>query len=91
MFYQQQNTQISTDNVFRDKDLDVGFILRTNPDVAKIIHDAIKDKTGEAQASAKLQDLALTVLDEAKRTYGLTIDNKLYLCTLADLPCIVEA
>ena len=26
-----------------------------------------------------------------KRTHGLTLNNKLYLCTLADLPCIIEA
>jgi len=33
----------------------------------------------------------LALLDANKRTYGLTLDNKLYLATLADLPCIVEA
>ena len=39
----------------------------------------------------KLQDLALTLLDPMKRCYGLTIDHKIYLCTLIDLPCIIEA
>lgn len=78
--------------MFRDKDLDVGFVLRANVEVASIIRAAIKEKPGEeTQASAKLQDLALTLLCGHKRTYGLTIDNKLYLCTLVDLPCIIEA
>ena len=77
--------------MFRDKDLDVGFILRANQEVAAVLHAAIKDKTGMGPASAKLQDFALTLLDAHKRTYGLTINNKLYLCTLADLPCVIEA
>ena len=36
-------------------------------------------------------DLGLVLLDEKKRTYGLSLDGKLYMCTLADLPCIIEA
>jgi hypothetical protein len=31
--------------VFRDKELDAGFILRANVDVAKILRDAINDKS----------------------------------------------
>ena len=79
--------------MFRDKDLDVGFILRANTDVAAILHAAIKDKPTEdgRQASAKLQDFGLTLLDPNKRCYGLSLDNKMYLCSLLDLPCIVEA
>ena len=69
----------------------MGFILRANQDVAQILHAAIKDKSGESQASQKLHDLSLTLLDPMKRTHGLTLNNKLYLCTLADLPCIIEA
>eukprot|EP00353_Schmidingerella_taraikaensis_P006095 CAMPEP_0185568742 /NCGR_PEP_ID=MMETSP0434-20130131/1607_1 /TAXON_ID=626734 ORGANISM="Favella taraikaensis, Strain Fe Narragansett Bay" /NCGR_SAMPLE_ID=MMETSP0434 /ASSEMBLY_ACC=CAM_ASM_000379 /LENGTH=69 /DNA_ID=CAMNT_0028183345 /DNA_START=81 /DNA_END=290 /DNA_ORIENTATION=- len=69
----------------------MGFILRANQDVAQILHAAIKDKSGESQASTKLQDLGLTLLDANKRTYGLTLDNKLYMCSLCDLPCIIEA
>ena len=73
--------------------MDVGFILRANTDVAAILHAAIKDKpvAEGVQASSKLQDLGLTLLDQNKRTYGLSIDNKLYLCSLVDLPCIIEA
>ena len=84
---------INTQNVFKDKDLDVGFILRANTDVAAILHTAIKDKPADEgrKANAKLQDLGLTLLDSNKRTYGLSIDNKLYLCSLVDLPCIIEA
>ncbi len=86
------NPQLNTSNVFRDQDLDVGFILRANTEVAAILHAATKDKNGDNQATAaKLQDLAITILDPNKRTYGLQIDNKMYLCTLTDLPCIVEA
>ena len=38
-----------------------------------------------------MQDLDLALCDPSKRCYGLTIDNKLYLCSLVDLPCIIEA
>ena len=79
--------------MFRDKDLDVGFILRANTDVAAILHAAIKEKPTEdgRPASEKMQDFGLTLLDQNKRCYGLSIDNKLYLCSLIDLPCIIEA
>ena len=62
--------QINTENVFRDKDLDVGFILRASTEVAGILHAAIKDKSPDQAANAKLMDLALSLLDPKKRTYG---------------------
>lgn len=41
--------RINTENVFRDKELDVGFILRANEEVAKLLKGAINDK-GETMA-----------------------------------------
>ncbi len=35
--------------------------------------------------------LSISLLDQSKRCYGLTIDSKLYLASLVDLPCIIEA
>ena len=35
--------------------------------------------------------ISLTLLDPSKRCYGLTIEDKLYLASLVDLPCIIEA
>ena len=70
MHHDPFGSQINTENVFRDKDLDVGFILRANNEVAAILHAAIKDKNPDPTANDKLQDLALTLLDAKKRTYG---------------------
>ena len=38
-----------------------------------------------------MQDLQLTLYDPYKRCYGLQLEDKLYLCSLVDLPCIIEA
>ena len=81
--------RINTDNVFRDKELDAGFILRANEEVSKVLKAAINDKSESQQQS--LQDLAITLYDPNKRCYGLRIENRLYLCSLVDLPCIIEA
>jgi len=62
--------QINTQNVFRDKDLDAGFILRANTEVAAILHAANKGKSTDNIVSEKLQDLALNLLDANKRCYG---------------------
>ena len=35
--------------------------------------------------------MEIRILDPIKRCYGLTVDSKMYLCTLVELPCIVEA
>lgn len=35
--------------------------------------------------------ISLTLLDPSKRCYGLTIEDKIYLASLVDLPCIIEA
>jgi TATA-binding protein-associated factor Taf7 len=35
--------------------------------------------------------MSISLLDQQKRCYGLQLDGKLYLGTLVDLPCIVEA
>lgn len=43
--------RINTENVFRDKELDVGFILRANEEVAKLLKAAINDKGETMQAS----------------------------------------
>ena len=84
---------IDTSKIFRDHELDQGFILRANKDVAKILQTAIKDEQVSKEDSKRnpCADLALTLLDANKRTYGLTIANRLYLCSLVDMPCIVEA
>ena len=37
--------RINTDNVFRDKELDAGFILRANEEVSKVLKAAINDKS----------------------------------------------
>ena len=37
--------RINTDNVFRDKELDAGFILRANEEVSKVLKVAINDKS----------------------------------------------
>ena len=37
--------RINTDNVFRDKELDVGFILRANEEVSKVLKLAINEKS----------------------------------------------
>jgi TATA-binding protein-associated factor Taf7 len=76
--------KINTENVFRDKELDQGFIMRANEEVSKVLKQVI---SGDAQKSG----IALSLLDPSKRCYGLTIDNKVYLASLVDLPCIIEA
>ena len=81
--------RINTDNVFRDRELDAGFILRANEEVSKVLKLAINEK-GDAQ-QAGLQDLQLTLYDPNKRCYGLRIEGTLYLCSLVDLPCVIEA
>lgn len=35
--------------------------------------------------------MSLNLLDPLKRCYGLKIGQKLYLASLVDLPCIIEA
>ena len=37
------------------------------------------------------QAISIKLLAPEKRTYGITIDNKLYLASLVDLPCVIEA
>jgi transcription initiation factor TFIID subunit 7 len=79
------NSKINTDNVFRDKELDQGFILRANEEVAKVLKTIIH---GEAKSD---KSMSISLLDPSKRCYGLNIDGKLYLTSLVDLPCIIEA
>jgi hypothetical protein len=55
--------KINTDNVFRDKELDQGFILRANEEVAKSLKLAISDER-------PVDDLDLQLLDSNKRCYG---------------------
>ena len=40
----QQSTRINTENVFRDKELDQGFVLRANEEVTKILKEVIDEK-----------------------------------------------
>ena len=35
--------------------------------------------------------MSISLLDPAKRCYGVKIESRLYLATLVDLPCILEA
>lgn len=77
-------SKINTDNVFRDRELDQGFVLRANEEVSKILKTA-------CQADTKQDGIQLSLLDKSKRCYGLQIDGKLYLASLVDLPCIIEA
>jgi len=46
-------------------------------------------KTGTSQKSDK--GMQISLLDPAKRCYGLQIEDRLYLGSLVDLPCIIEA
>ena len=41
--------RINTDNVFRDKELDSGFILRANEEVSKVLKAATNDKSETQQ------------------------------------------
>jgi TATA-binding protein-associated factor Taf7 len=76
--------RINTENVFRDKELDCGFILRANEEVSKILREAIN---GENQP----RDMSINLLDSTKRCFGFKLDQRLYLASLVDLPCIIEA
>jgi len=80
------NSKINTENVFRDRELDQGFILRANEEVSKVLKMIIN---GDAKADKG--GISISLLDPSKRCYGLTIDGKLYLASLVDLPCILEA
>lgn len=81
------NSKINTDNVFRDRELDQGFILRANEEVTKVL----KLVMSQDQKQSDKGGFSISLLDPAKRCYGLTIDGKLYLASLVDLPCIIEA
>jgi TATA-binding protein-associated factor Taf7 len=35
--------------------------------------------------------MEITLLDPTKRLYGMRLDTKLYLASLVDLPCVIEA
>lgn len=59
--------------------------------MAAILHAATKKSQFDAELTAKLQDLSLNLLDANKRCYGLCIDGKMYMCSLVDMPCIIEA
>ena len=51
--------------MFRDKDLDSGFILRANTEVAEVLRTATKDKSGEISVGVGPVMLRLTrVLDD---------------------------
>jgi len=79
------SSRINTENVFRDKELDQGFILRTNEEVAKHLKSKI------AGEPSKSSEMSVTLLDPAKRCYGVRLESRLFLATLVDLPCIIEA
>jgi len=81
------NSKINTENVFKDRELDQGFILRANDEVSKLLKSILK---GE-ESHQMNKGMSVTLLDPKKRCYGLYIDDKLYLGSLVDLPCIVEA
>jgi hypothetical protein len=61
----QQNGRINTDNVFRDKELDMGFIMRANDEVAKILKQAMQEDGGRP-----VSEIDLTLCDSNKRCYG---------------------
>ena len=60
-----QSGRINTENVFRDKELDQGFILRANEEVAKTLKLAMKEDGGRP-----VSEFDLTLLDANKRCYG---------------------
>ena len=80
-------SKINTENVFKDRELDQGFILRANDEVSKLLKSILK---GEESHQVN-KGMSITLLDPKKRCYGLYIDDKIYLGSLVDLPCIVEA
>jgi hypothetical protein len=61
----QQSGRINTENVFRDKELDQGFILRANDEVAKTLKQAMKEDGGRP-----ISEIDLTLCDANKRCYG---------------------
>jgi hypothetical protein len=42
--------QINTENIFKENELDKGFVLRANDTVAKIIRELINNSTAEQRA-----------------------------------------
>jgi len=61
----QQSGRINTENVFRDKELDLGFIMRANEEVSKTLKNAMKEGGGKP-----LESFDLTLYDPYKRCYG---------------------
>lgn len=81
------NSKINTENIFKDRELDQGFILRANDEVSKLLRSILHNEDSHRINKG----MNISLLDPQKRCYGLQIDGKLYLGTLVDLPCIVEA
>jgi hypothetical protein len=58
---------ISTDNIFRENELDKGFVLRANDQVTRILREMISHSTAEENSEKNLNIISL---DSNKRTYG---------------------
>jgi hypothetical protein len=58
---------ISTDSIFRENELDKGFVLRANDQVTRILREMISHSTAEENSEKNLNIISL---DSNKRTYG---------------------
>lgn len=59
--------------------------MRTNEELAKHLKSII------AGEPSKSNEMSVTLLDPAKRCYGMRLESRLFLASLVDLPCIIEA
>lgn len=58
---------INTDNIFRESELDKGFVIRANDSVSKLLRELI---SGHNPALRKEQNMEVINLDSNKRTFG---------------------
>ena len=93
MDFSQPNTFVNyrtlrTEKVIRYSELDSGFILRANPEVTTILRNIIKK---ENQSTSSPSSLELINYCSKRKLYGVKLDDTIYLATLVNLPCIIEA
>ena len=74
------------DKVIKYDELDQGFILRANDEVTRVLRQMIK--YGKEDEKMNLEILSL---NSERRRFGLKINQTIFLATMVDLPCIIEA
>lgn len=60
------NQAIKTDKIFKETELDKGFILRANDEIARTLRELIRGTHNDKESS----NLEILYLDPNKRTYG---------------------